>query len=313
MLTSSTMDKKRSASAERSRESAQPNDRKRRKRTDLSVNPNAKSAYANGGSAHPFRITTWNCNGFSTRAKYNRDLLDELAWTNFGTDVICIQEARLKADGNMADGTERGRPSKNSVDYADIQAALKETTLQRYTPFWSLADKKYAGTLTLVRTRLLEYYGTSADKNNYVEGRYDPDFVAFTPSSAINLMLRRHGLTRAECELEPEETETLLKKKTQQTSLKSFFAPKKKKGASTTPHVLYKHEHTPEGRFQFFFFPGMDLVQTYVPNNGTKDESFERRRVWDMSMLKFVRQRSKTTTSRNKKQKEERKEAQSQA
>jgi hypothetical protein len=47
-------------------------------------------------------------------------------------------------------------------------------------------------------------------------------------------------------------------------------------------------EHHHEGRFQFFAFDDMDLIQTYVPNNGTKEESFQRRRQWDQDILDML-------------------------
>lgn len=262
---------------------------------------------------HPTSIVTWNCNGFSSRARYNREDLSNLVEATNCPDVICIQEARLKADG-----PQRGRPLKDK-DFDHIRSAL-QGPFRHYAPFWSLADKKYAGTLTLVRDSCLEAAGVG---KNDSEGSYDGDFVAFTPSSAIDLIARRFGTTRAECGLDKQtlskdfaspkkKQQTSLKsffspkkspligspkKQAKQTSLKSFFSPKKESdGVSTAPTTLkrkyhHHHEHTPEGRFQFFFFPGMDFVQTYVPNNGTKDESFARRKEWDATMLDFVRQR----------------------
>ncbi len=231
---------------------------------------------------HPTRFITWNCNGFSSRAKWDVDSLFELVAEHNSPEVICIQEARLKADGN-----ERGRPLKDK-DYEHIQNAL-DGPFCDYTPFWSLADKKYAGTLTLLKFTVLEDSGISENDNS--EGSYDPDFVAFTPSSAIDLILRRLGMTRDECGLnEIAAISSPAKRKPQQTSLKSFFSPKAAKPAAKRKFCT-RHEHNSEGRFQFFFFPGMDFVQTYVPNNGTKDESFARRRDWDKTMLKFVRER----------------------
>ncbi len=234
---------------------------------------------------HPIKFITWNCNGFTSRAKWDFDSLQQFVTAENSPDVICIQEARLKADGN-----ERGRPLKDKF-YEDVQGAL-DSIFCDYTPFWSLADKKYAGTLTLVKFTVLEDAGVSETDNS--NGRYDSDFVAFTPRSAIDLILRRLGTTREECGLEMEATAAALaaspvKKKAQQTSLKSFFSPKAK--PKTSAKRKARQEHHPEGRFQFFFFPGMDFVQTYVPNNGTKDESFARRRYWDKTMLKFVQDR----------------------
>jgi len=159
-----------------------------------------------------------------------------------------------------------------------------------------------------VRGGCLEEAGSSADKNT--EGRYDPDLVAFTLRSAIDLILRRLGATRSDCGLEEEETEepgfrpeNTQPPKKQQTSLTSFFAPKPKKGgASGAPVSLGRgkrrsHDHNAEGRFQFFFFPGMDVIQTYVPNNGGKEESFRRRRNWDRDVKKFLRDRKQILKS----------------
>jgi exonuclease III len=284
---------------------------------------------------HPSSFVTWNCNGFSTRAKYDRDQLQKLVEDTHTPDVICIQEARLKAAGPRE---QRGRPCplKDRDSHGHVRAALGEAFGQ-YTPFWSLADKKYAGTLTLVRKTCLETVTSAAgsvsssrgkNNNNNTEGCYDPDFVAFTPRSAIELMLRRFGTSRSACGLaettndgsasgSAKNQQQLLSppKKKQQTSLTSFFAPKQKKnqqgsGAAAATAAANKrkqqqpHDHNAEGRFQFFFFPGMDIVQTYVPNNGTKEESFLRRRDWDRTMIEFVRERNQilqAMSSQNKK------------
>ena len=269
---------------------------------------------------HPSSFVTWNCNGFSTRAKYDRVQLQKLVEDTHTPDVICIQEARLKAAGP---GEQRGRPCplKDSDSHEHVRAAIGEA-FRQYTPFWSLADKKYAGTLTLVRKTCLE---TTANSSAARSPGWDADFVAFTPRSAIELMLRRYGTTRSACGLAAEKTsndETTPRvvvgspqKKKQQTSLTSFFAPKQKKnqqGSSSATVAANKRkqrkprEHTAEGRFQFFFFPGMDVVQTYVPNNGTKEESFLRRRNWDRTMIEFVKERNQilqamSSHSQNKK------------
>jgi exonuclease III len=268
---------------------------------------------------------TWNCNGFSTRAKYDRDQLQKLVEDTHTPDVICIQEARLNAAGP---GEQRGRPCplKDSDSLEHIRAALGGA-FRQYTPFWSLADKKYAGTLTLVRKACLERIATSAAAAAARSSSSGADFVAFTPRSAIELMLRRFGTTRSACGLAETTTNDETTpgvvvgsppKKKQQTSLTSFFAPKPKKknqqgssGAATADAANKRkqrqpHEHNDEGRFQFFFFPGMDVVQTYVPNNGTKEESFLRRRNWDGTMIEFVRERNQilqamSSQSQNKK------------
>lgn len=257
---------------------------------------------------HPSSFVTWNCNGFTSRAIYNRDKLFQLVRDTNNPDVICLQEARLRAAGP---GDQKGRPGSEGPTgpaREHIRAALSGP-FKGYTPFWSLADTKYAGTLTLIREACLRASGSSPSQNT--EGCYDPDLVAFTPGSAIDLMLRRFGKTREDCGLETATEKNASaspssspQKKTQQTSLTSFFAPKPKTtkaNTNTTPGTLavggirrgHRHEHHPEGRFQFVFFPGMDFVQTYVPNNGTKEESFRRRREWDREMRRFVTERKR--------------------
>ncbi|KAL0311326.1 UNVERIFIED_CONTAM: DNA-(apurinic or apyrimidinic site) lyase [Sesamum angustifolium] len=48
--------------------------------------------------------------------------------------------------------------------------------------------------------------------------------------------------------------------------------------------------HEPDGRVIFAEFESFRLLNTYVPNNGWKDEetAFQRRRKWDKRMLEFV-------------------------
>ncbi|KAL3907500.1 MAG: hypothetical protein SGARI_003510, partial [Bacillariaceae sp.] len=64
----------------------------------------------------------------------------------------------------------------------------------------------------------------------------------------------------------------------------------KSSGGGSNSSLLASNHH-PEGRFQFFFFPDMDVIQTYVPNNGTKNESFAKRKQWDLDMKKFLEER----------------------
>jgi exonuclease III len=249
----------------------------------------------------PRSYVTWNCNGFSSRAKKNQTELQKLLDDTNYPDVICIQEARLKASGP---DQLRGQPLKDNEYRNSIQPVIDNIFID-YRPFWSLADKKYAGTLTLIHNRCYNDHNNKCDND---------DFVAFTPQSAIDLMLRRFNKTRSECGLEVSSSSlddyataasnaaaASSKPKKQQASLKSFFAPKKDKvnnsssssSATKRNKNRHRHRHNIEGRFQYFFFQDMDVVQTYVPNNGSKEESFQRRRDWDRNMLRFMMDRKK--------------------
>jgi exonuclease III len=274
------------------------------KRQKIEQNQNQKREDASTNNDYPRSYVTWNCNGFSSRAKNNQTELQKLLDDTNYPDVICIQEARLKASGPT--DQLRGQPLKDN-EYRDSIQPVIENIFIDYHPFWSLADKKYAGTLTLIHRRCYN------NNNN----NSDDDFVAFTPQSAIDLLLRRFNKTRSECGLESSSSQDAdsatvasndvaasSKPKKQQASLKSFFAPKKdnKVNSSSVSTTTTKrnsnsnsnrHRHNVEGRFQYFFFQDMDVVQTYVPNNGSKEESFQRRRNWDRDMLRFMMDRKK--------------------
>jgi exonuclease III len=220
--------------------------------------------------------------------------------------MICIQEARLKA----VHSHQRGRPLPS--EYINIRDAI-ETIFHEYQPIWSLADTKYAGTLTLIHKRL----GADLDVGKS---------VAFTTHSAINMLLQRFQLTRSQVVGLSETTTTTTtttrnnkvsspeKKAVKQTSMQSFFAPKKKTKATTTTTnknnttTSTTTDHHPEGRFQFISFESMDVLQTYVPNNGSKEESFQKRRDWDHQILTFLKERNKLLqhTNNNKQKEQER-------
>ncbi|KAJ9677995.1 hypothetical protein PVL29_022777 [Vitis rotundifolia] len=72
--------------------------------------------------------------------------------------------------------------------------------------------------------------------------------------------------------------------------VKKCFQPKKV--SFSLDQKASKHE--PEGRVILAEFESFRLLNTYVPNNGWKDEetSFQRRRKWDKRMLEFVVQSS---------------------
>lgn len=219
----------------------------------------------------PRSIVTWNCNGFITRCtKDSTDLKRLLAETN-EPDCICLQEVRLKATNQ-----QRGKPLAS--EYEVVKPALTAVFGDKYDTFWSLADSRYAGTLTLLHKRL-NFAATGGEAR-----------TAFTPQAAIDVLCKMYGVTREQVGLpKASKVKEVIKKKGTQKSMTSFFASKKTPASTSTSPS--SQEHNSDGRFQFFFFPDMHLIQTYVPNNGMKDESFERRRIWDADMLCFFRQR----------------------
>lgn len=216
--------------------------------------PAAKRLKASPATTFPTSVVTWNCNGFISRCKYNAEEIDRLVKETQHPDCVCIQEVRLKASGN------RGKPLPS--EYEIVKKTLT-STFQEYTPYWSLSDKRYSGTVTLLHNRL-QFSGTTA----------------FTPQSAIDALLLHCKVTR-------EQVGLPAKKKKIQPTMASFFAPKKQSSSSSSGF----QEHNSDGRFQFFLFPDMDFIQTYVPNNGSKEESFERRRKWDQEILEFFNHR----------------------
>jgi len=219
-------------------------------------------------------------------------------------DMICIQEARLKASGTKED--QRGIPKPS--EYIEIQSTIEQIFQRDYhPPIWSLADARYAGTVTFIHKRLRTWKeGGSSSRSRQ---------CAFSSDSAIDLTLQQCQRTREQIvglsvpitttRLTGTDTQgsTPTKNKQQQRSITSFFAPKgspTKTTTTTSPNMKMKVTsgtsvirqcHHPEGRFQFFSFPTMDVLQTYVPNNGTKEESFQRRKEWDDMMLRFLKDR----------------------
>ncbi|KAG7349680.1 endonuclease/exonuclease/phosphatase family protein [Nitzschia inconspicua] len=256
-----------------------------------STGASSATSAVNDCGRHPHTFVTWNCNGFTSRTKWNADELKRLLReTNF-PDMICLQEVRLKASGpNHQRGTPKETEFKGSVE------AAIQTIFRDYTPFWSLADTKYSGTLSLIHQRCMKYFQWQPS----TASSQPSEFAAFTPKSAIDLILRRFntdrtrcGLAEASAEIDSKDKKT--KKAATQMSLTSFFAPKSSSSNinNDCSHTGQNpsHSHHPEGRFQFFFFPDMDVIQTYVPNNGTKDESFQKRQQWDDDMMRFLKER----------------------
>lgn len=228
----------------------------------------------------PSSIVTWNCNGFISRSLYNTEELKRLVRDTGEPDVFLFQEVRLKAHSSA----QRGKPMASELE---IVKPTLSTIFGDYIPYWSLSDSRYAGTLTLLHKRL-GFHNSCGDAA--ATGATSKLTTAFTPSSAIELLLKTYNVTRRDVGLPEQETNSPKKKTGVQTSMTSFFAAKK---ASTTAAVPVVQEHNCEGRFQFFLFQDMDLIQTYVPNNGTKEESFQRRQCWDQEMKEFLQARAR--------------------
>jgi exonuclease III len=262
-----------------------------------------RSKSADDSHRHPHSFVTWNCNGFTSRTHWNRKELQQLLQETNNPDMLCLQEVRLKASG-----PDHGRRKPRDSEYKGSVESALTTIFQDYTPFWSLADTKYAGTLTLIHHRCIQDPQMQLLRSIPSE---HSDFSAFTPKSAIELILRRFQTDRRSCGL-PQVTTTITvrstninkEKKATQLSMTSFFAPKmtttensNKLGNTLLPSTKVLPSHDPEGRFQFFFFPDMDVIQTYVPNNGTKEESFQKRQQWDDDMMLFLKERKQILKS----------------
>ncbi|CAJ1953618.1 unnamed protein product [Cylindrotheca closterium] len=240
----------------------------------------------------PRSIVTWNCNGFVTRCKYNVPELHLLQNKTNQPDMICLQEARLKAKSS----TCRGEPMASELN-GPVENVLN-TVFNEYIPYWSLADSRYAGTLTLLHHK----FQTSVQ-------------VAYSLDSAMDLLLKHYELTRdqvvgVKASISSSQTKdnnsagaTPKKQQQQQKSISSFFkatAPSSstkrpsssnKRPRTTSRKQQQQQQHQEEGRFQFFLFPDKDIVQTYVPNHGMKMEKWEKRKQWDLEVLEFVQQR----------------------
>lgn len=116
----------------------------------------------------PMKIVTWNCNGLGSRLTSAEDLKEIVGFVNReDPDVIFLQEVRLPAAGppgcKPGDGQPRNRAKvhvgtgkKGRVDSDLVTKTFHGmgAPLAKYRPYWSLADKKYAGSAALVKRSL---------------------------------------------------------------------------------------------------------------------------------------------------------------
>eukprot|EP00521_Asterionellopsis_glacialis_P007398 CAMPEP_0195290152 /NCGR_PEP_ID=MMETSP0707-20130614/6131_1 /TAXON_ID=33640 /ORGANISM="Asterionellopsis glacialis, Strain CCMP134" /LENGTH=469 /DNA_ID=CAMNT_0040350237 /DNA_START=33 /DNA_END=1439 /DNA_ORIENTATION=+ len=258
--------------------------------------------------ATPRSIVTWNADGLAARAKNARNAIHEFNQLLQTTkaDLVCIQEARLKCVSSR----QRGTPMESELK--EVEPVLKNFQSD-YEMMWSLADKRQAGTLMLIHRKLLSGQGNNgnddlkqcaSDNGKSLLNKN----VAFTVSGAIELLIKSYKLD------DDEELKEIIKKrnnktyssytqtpsspikkqKKQQTSMASFFKPKVKQSSTKSPPSYTKVcEHHHEGRIQFIRFADMDVLHTYVPNNGKDTDKFERRRIFDLDMQYFLVTRQK--------------------
>eukprot|EP00980_Cylindrotheca_fusiformis_P018666 scaffold6219_cov146-Cylindrotheca_fusiformis.AAC.1 len=260
-------------------------------------------------SSFPTSIVTWNCNGFIPRCKYNFNDMKHMLEETDQPDMICIQEARIQASSKNNRGTPALASSSSEYQKGGgpvVEKVLNSNIFRNYTPYWSLADTRYAGTLTLIHQRIIS-------KNKQpIEVRYSFD-------SAIDWLLQQYQQTRDQHQfrrIDDDDNDddndhnhdtttrpklSTKKQQQRQTSIHSFF----KATSTTSPSKEHRKQqqqqpcrHHKEGRFQYFAFTGLDIMQTYVPNHGTKPEQWERRKRWDLQMEEFLQQRRTIAANR---------------
>ncbi|CAB9515135.1 Endonuclease/Exonuclease/phosphatase family [Seminavis robusta] len=218
----------------------------------------------------PTTFLSWNANGLVSRCVHNnRELAKMVHETD--PDVMCIQEVRIKALNSGDQGTP------HTTDYKLVEDTMESTIFHKYQKHWSLADRKYSGTLTFVHKRV----------------QHNSNDVAFTTQSALSMLLKKYNLTREDIGLSASPVKKQKEPAKKQTSMKSFFAPKGKTNNAAGSSSVKFASHQLDGRFQFLSFPNFDLINTYQPNNGTKQESFQRRRDWDRDMKELLKYRLK--------------------
>ena len=238
--------------------------------------------------ADPRTIATWNANGLAPRSKSsaNLDEFRRLLRTTGATkdtpsavapDLVLIQEARLKRSPSSS-----GQPS--SQELKEVEPFLSICRPYGYVPIWSLASGRNAGTLSLVKT------GQAGIKGQ--------DWTAFTLGGALSLMMSAYGLDK-DADLvklvqefgssASNENGTSSSSGGQKQATMAMFMKKTKPSSSNASAGLPSPtKHDAEGRMQFLRFANMDLLHTYVPNNGRTVESNKRRRLFDLAVRQFL-------------------------
>lgn len=239
---------------------------------DDSSSDDARACKKQRSTSRPTSFVTWNCNGLLTRSKANKQDIAKLVTQTSAPDVLFLQEVRIKATSS----NKRNEPCPQ--DLKVVQSLFEHGgPFHHYEPYWSLADSRYSGTLTLLHKGL---------------GGVDESMAAFSTSSAVDMLLSKYSLTRKDVGIE-EMVAAKPSPTKQHASIQSFFSSNNKSSSSSSNK---SQQHHVEGRFQFFSFPDMDIIHTYVPNHGTKPESFQRRQEWDDEMLQFLQHRQAILT-----------------
>ncbi|KAK6123686.1 hypothetical protein DH2020_042568 [Rehmannia glutinosa] len=206
----------------------------------------------------PLKFLTWNANSFLLRIKNNWTEFSKFV-ENLDPDVIALQEVRMPAAGpkgaprnprELKDDTSSSREEKQVV-----VRALSNPPFKNYNVWWSLSDSKYAGTALFIKECFQPKKDATSHKSTFVTKK---ELFFSYPDESDRVTDGYHGEL---CE------------------------------ARTTwcgHGVGSKHE--PDGRVNVAEFESFRILNTYVPNNGWKEEesSFQRRRKWDKRMLEFV-------------------------
>ena len=137
----------------------------KRQRSDQSDDTAAAAAAA---AASPRKVVTWNCNGLTSRLSSSSDLAGFVGFVQReAPDVVFLQETRMPAaappGAKPGDGQQRNRAKvhigQGKKGREDNELVVKtfsgfSAPLAGYRPYWSLADKKYAGSGALVSRKL---------------------------------------------------------------------------------------------------------------------------------------------------------------
>ena len=253
--------------------------------TNASPSAAAESQPSASSTVHPpcdpRVIVTWNCNGLAPRLTSPRDRAALCAFVRaHDPDVICLQEARLKAHCSnpkakvgSADVRDRGRPRADELQ-GPVGEALRAPPLDAYRVHWSLADGRAAGTALLVHTRLgrvrvrsslagarAEYADAEPRASPSTAGEHHPEgrlqYVCFRSFDLLQTYVPNRGWTPERCAVRRAWDE----------DMQAFIAARR--GRTTRP----------------LLWTG-DLNVAHTPADSSNEEVF--RAEWDRDGKRFV-------------------------